>query len=316
MDYLLPYQALLHYEKIQAVRSEPQRQRILTDLKSYAHLEEIPMTRLIVDQPKVTLGNPAEVSEVLIAKIQQDIQQLRPWRKGPFTLFGIEIDAEWKSDLKWARVEPYLPSLEGKCIADIGCNNGYYMFRMLSHSPRMVIGFEPTLHYWEQFVFLQNFARQTSLHFERLGIEHISYFPHFFDIVFCMGILYHHPNPIELLRDIHCSLKIGGALFVECQGIPGSESVALFPSDRYAQVQNIWFVPTARCLENWLQRAGFEDIEIFRITPLTTDEQRSTNDSQGLSLKDFLNPENQNQTIEGYPAPIRIYLKAKKLKKN
>lgn len=312
MDYLLPYQALLHYDQIQKIRVESQRQRKNPLFESTPYLEEIPLSQLIFDQSVVTLGGREDISEDLRSKIQNDIEKLRPWRKGPFRLFGLEIDSEWKSDLKWKRVEERLNSLEGKVIADIGCNNGYYMFRMIPHKPRMVIGFEPTLHYFEQFCFLQNFARQSVLHFERLGVEHLSYFPKFFDLVFCMGILYHHSNPLGLLSDIYVALKEAGELIVECQGIPGAESVALFPAERYAQVPNIWFVPTMSCLEHWLKRSGFTQIETFGVYPLTASEQRTTPDSPGLSLKDFLNPANSNQTIEGYPAPVRIYVKAKK----
>lgn len=36
-----------------------------------------------------------------------------PWRKGPFSLYGVEIDTEWRSDLKWDRVLPHLSPLAG-----------------------------------------------------------------------------------------------------------------------------------------------------------------------------------------------------------
>src|SRR5437868_5478026 len=29
---------------------------------------------------------------------------LSPWRKGPFDLFGVHVDTEWRSDWKWSRV--------------------------------------------------------------------------------------------------------------------------------------------------------------------------------------------------------------------
>ena len=56
--------------------------------------------------------------------------QLKPWRKGPFHLFDLHIDSEWQSFMKWQLLAPHL-SLAGKKIADVGCNNGYYMFEML-----------------------------------------------------------------------------------------------------------------------------------------------------------------------------------------
>src|SRR5210317_1969272 len=31
------------------------------------------------------------------------LQTLHPWRKGPFSAFGVHIDTEWRSDFKWQR---------------------------------------------------------------------------------------------------------------------------------------------------------------------------------------------------------------------
>nr|WP_169730591.1 DUF1698 domain-containing protein [Carnimonas nigrificans] len=44
--------------------------------------------------------------------------------------------------------------------------------------------------------------------------------------------------------------------------------------------------------------------------PIPADEQRSTEWMTFQSLKDFLDPEDQHKTIEGYPAPRRALLVA------
>src|SRR6056297_170525 len=33
--------------------------------------------------------------------LEDALQGLHPWRKGPFDLFGVYIDTEWRSDWKW-----------------------------------------------------------------------------------------------------------------------------------------------------------------------------------------------------------------------
>jgi hypothetical protein len=48
------------------------------------------------------------------------LKGLIPWRKGPFNVFGTEIDSEWRSDWKWDRLRPFMGSLRGKTVADIG----------------------------------------------------------------------------------------------------------------------------------------------------------------------------------------------------
>lgn len=64
-------------------------------------------------------------------RIIHHLKQLMPWRKGPYHLFGIHIDCEWRSDFKWDRVLPHLSPLQGRTILDVGCGSGYHMWRML-----------------------------------------------------------------------------------------------------------------------------------------------------------------------------------------
>ena len=41
-------------------------------------------------------------------RIVHHLKQLMPWRKGPYHLFDIHVDCEWRSDFKWDRVLPHL----------------------------------------------------------------------------------------------------------------------------------------------------------------------------------------------------------------
>ena len=49
---------------------------------------------------------------------------LCPWRKGPLTIRGVDIDAEWRSDLKWNRVRSALADLTGNKVLEVGCGKG------------------------------------------------------------------------------------------------------------------------------------------------------------------------------------------------
>ena len=92
-------------------------------------------------------------------------------------------------------------------------------------------------------------------------------------------------------------------------GIPGVDPVALVPRGRYARARGIWFLPTESCLKNWLERVPFRKVECFFNEQLSIDEQRRTEWADIDSLKDFLS-EDGTETVEGYPAPRRIYFKA------
>ena len=258
----------------------------------------------------VRIGKRSDLSDKQYQRVLSLMRTFMPWRKGPFSIFDIEIDAEWQSQRKWNRLLPEIPELKGKTIADIGCNNGYYMFRMAAHAPKLVLGFEPYVQHYYTFSALQSFSGLKNICIDLLGIEHLPLFPDSFDCIFCLGILYHRPSPIDALRDLHAALKPGGCLLIESQAIAGAQSMALFPEKTYAKVPGTWFVPTTSCLHNWLARAGFSDIHCFCSHPMSSAEQRKTEWMTFESYQDFIDKNDPELTIEGYPAPWRVFFKA------
>ena len=260
----------------------------------------------------VKIGAPNDLSEAQRVQVQQALKAFCPWKKGPFDFFGTTIDAEWRSDWKWDRIQPHIQALHGRKVADIGCHNGYFMFRMADQQPLQVIGFEPVAKHFWNFQLIQNLIQQENLAFELLGVEHIDHYPSYFDTIFCLGILYHHTDPVGLLRKMHKALSHRGEIIIDCQGIPGDEPVALTPRGRYAQARGIWFLPTQSCLEHWMTRAGFTKLRCIFAAPLSIEEQRRTPWANINSLKDFLDPADASRTIEGYPAPWRYYIVAQR----
>jgi hypothetical protein len=74
-----------------------------------------------------------------------------------------------------------------------------------------------------------------------------------------MGVFYHRRSPIEHLLALKDCLVKGGELVLETLVIEGDENQVLVPEDRYAQMRNVWFLPSVPALERWLRRAGFSD---------------------------------------------------------
>lgn len=315
-DYLEPFSDGIDLEAINRVRAKRDywftRKGALPFKAAVERLPQFKSSLVDCAADAITVGQKDELSDSQHADLLQSMKDLLPWRKGPFKLFGHTIDSEWQSHLKWDRISPHLPDLKGKVVADIGCNNGYYMFRMAAHDPELVIGFDPMPRFCYAFQLVNRFTGLDNLKYELLGAEHMHYFRRLFDVVFCMGVLYHNRNPIQILTGIFESMKPGGDLILESQGIPGEGSYALFPEDRYAKMRNVWFFPTVDCIVNWTKKAGFKDVECFSIEATTTDEQRATEYAPWESLSDFLDPDDSSKTVEGYPAPIRICIKAKK----
>jgi tRNA (mo5U34)-methyltransferase len=315
-DYLEYYETDLKLDAILSLRQErqprlfePRTQRYFQAVQA---IQDLKTDYFDLSSSVIKVGKPEELSSEQQQQLYQSLTAFCPWKKGPFELFGTLIDAEWRSDWKWQRILPHITPLKHRKIADIGCHNGYFMFRMVHQQPDCVIGFEPYAKNFWNFQLIQNLIQQNNLHFELLGVEHIDLYPNFFDTIFCLGILYHHTDPVRLLRKIYTALSPQGEIIIDCQGIPGDLPIALTPRKRYANARGIWFLPTQTCLENWIARAGFNQIKCFFAEPISIQEQRRTPWANIDSLQQFLDPKNPALTLEGYPAPWRYYVISRK----
>ncbi|MBK1770101.1 MAG: tRNA 5-methoxyuridine(34)/uridine 5-oxyacetic acid(34) synthase CmoB, partial [Escherichia coli] len=182
------------------------------------------------------------------------------WRKGPFSLYGVNIDTEWRSDWKWDRVLPHLSDLTGRTILDVGCGSGYHMWRMIGAGAHLAVGIDPTQLFLCQFEAVRKLlGNDQRAHLLPLGIEQLPALKAF-DTVFSMGVLYHRRSPLEHLWQLKDQLVNEGELVLETLVIDGDENTVLVPGDRYAQMRNVYFIPSALALKNWLKKCGFVDI--------------------------------------------------------
>jgi len=256
---------------------------------------------------RVEIKIPA-LSKIGATQIKETALLMKPWRKGPFQINDLFIDSEWQSQIKYNLLEPHF-NLKDKIVGDIGCNNGYYLFRMLSQKPKKLIGFDPSAIYYSQFQFLNHFI-QSDIVYELLGVEHVEFYEHKFDVLFCLGVLYHRSDPVMMLKSLCKGLNKGGELILDTFMIDGEDEMCLTPKDRYSKIPNIYFVPTVPALINWCHRAGFESVEVIETMVTESNEQRKTEWIDTQSLEDYLDPNDSTKTVEGYPAPKRVYIKA------
>ncbi|MDF5891879.1 tRNA 5-methoxyuridine(34)/uridine 5-oxyacetic acid(34) synthase CmoB [Pseudomonas syringae pv. syringae] len=236
---------------------------------------------------------------------------LSPWRKGPFNVFGVHIDTEWRSDWKWSRVSPHL-DLKGKRVLDVGCGNGYYQWRMLGAGADSVIGVDPNWLFFCQFQAMQRYLPDLPAWHLPFALEDLPANLEGFDTVFSMGVLYHRKSPIDHLLALKDCLVKGGELVMETLVVPGDVHQVLVPEDRYAQMRNVWFLPSVPALELWMRRAGFTDVRCVDVSHTTVDEQRSTEWMRFQSLSDYLDPTDHSKTVEGLPAPMRAVVVGRK----
>ena len=261
-----------------------------------------------------TFGNTVSVSGRFDEdSINKTAKLLMPWRKGPFAIGDTVIDSEWQSNMKYNLLRPYF-NLKDKRVADIGCNNGYYMFRMLEDKPKALVGFDPSPLYKTQFDFINKFIK-SDIVYELLGVEHVEFYEEKFDTIFCLGVLYHRSDPVAMLKQLYKGLDKKGEVILDTFYIEGEDEMALCPESSYSKIPNIYFVPTIKALKNWCLRAGFLEFEVLETRVTEAEEQRKTEWIEGQSLEDFLDPEDSTKTVEGYPAPARVYVRLIKDKK-
>jgi tRNA (mo5U34)-methyltransferase len=260
----------------------------------------------------VAIGSSRDADSATLAQLEQALRALIPWRKGPYEVFGIHIDTEWRSDWKWDRVLPHLAPLEGRTVLDVGCGNGYHCLRMHGAGARRVIGIDPSPRFVVQFYMLKKYLGDIPVDVLPIGIEALPAAMEAFDTTFSMGVFYHRRSPMDHLRELRDTLRPGGELVLETLVIEGGTGEVLVPEGRYAMMNNVWFLPSAATLQIWLRKCGFTDVRLVDESVTTIEEQRSTDWMRFHSLADFLDPADHSLTAEGHPAPRRAVFIARK----
>lgn len=277
-------------------------------LEALAALPDGTVTGTHLDRDRVTVAG--SLAHGGAETLEQALRGLHPWRKGPFELFGLPIDTEWRSDWKWARLAGEIAPLAGRRVLDVGCGNGYHAWRMRGAGAEEVIGIDPSPLFIVQFHALQRYIDDPTVTLLPMGIERLPAELGAFDTAFSMGVLYHRREPMEHLTALRGALRSGGQLVLETLVIEGDETRCLVPRGRYARMGNVWFIPSSAMLLLWLARLGWRNPRIIDESVTSPDEQRRTDWMRFHSLAEFLDPQDPSRTLEGYPAPRRAVLLA------
>ena len=241
------------------------------------------------------------------AELTQALKQLMPWRKGPYQIGDLTLESEWRGDMKWDRLKNHIKPLTGKTVLDVGSGNGYFTYLMAIQGAEIALGIEPFLLFNYQFQAIRTLIKQTpKAYVLPIKLEQMPKQP-LFDSVFSMGVLYHQKDPQLHLQQLMDVMTNEGELILETLIIDKQHGDQITPEDRYARMRNVWHLPSTDTLHSWLQTSGFKNIKLVDVTKTTPEEQRATHwiGENTQSIKDFLDPNDDNLTVEGLPAPKR-----------
>ena len=296
------------YEALQPILADNFADNVHGDLPAWKSVVESLPSPTNVTQ-KLTTGSAGgdggDLSAKQIQVVREQLMKLRPWRKGPFNILGINIDSEWRSNWKWTRIAPQMSSLQGRKVLDVGCGNGYYALRMKGVGASLVIGIDPTLLFICQFMAISRLLNLQGVHALPLRLQELPKPVPRFDTTFSMGVLYHQRQPDQHLAELHTTLRPGGELILETLILPGDLPRVLEPEDRYARMRNVWHLPSISSLLEWIANAGFVNARVVDVSVTSVDEQRPTSWMTFDSLAHALDPDDPGLTIEGHPAPTR-----------
>lgn len=237
---------------------------------------------------------------------------LKPWRKGPFCLYGAEnnsqfyIDSEWQSNKKMKLILQALDTigynLKDKVVLDVGCNNGYYMFDLALRGVKHISGIDPIAIFFLQFYFIHKLTNISHCTFRLLGVQDVLQLNTKYDLILCLGVLYHRKEPLQTLKQLKSILAPNGILLLETLILQDKAATCLCPYPTYAKMPNVFYIFSPQALQNLSLHAGFKSCEILSYSYTDNTEQRSTDFIDKKSLGDYLTP---TQTIEGYPPACR-----------
>ncbi len=280
--------------------------------KVLQQLPRIKPTSMELDADTVRIGEHADCDDATRATLRDLLQQLRPWRKGPFEIFDIKIDTEWRSDWKWQRLQSHITPLADRLVLDVGCGSGYHCWRMLGAGAGHVLGVDPSQLYVAQFYAVKHFVGRANNFVLPLSLEALPDNMPVFDTVFSMGVIYHRRSALDHLQRLNNCLRPAGELVLESLVVEGDANETVAPKGRYARMRNVWLIPSCQTLQVWLERSGFKDVRLIDVTKTTPGEQRTTDWMPFESLTQALDAEDADKTVEGYPAPRRAIFLASK----
>lgn len=181
---------------------------------------------------------------------------------------GIVTPGTDASPAKLARLG--LPDdLRGKTVLDVGAYDGFFSFAAERWGAERVLAVD-TLAWergdrsgWPCFQ-LAHRALDSRVETRRLDVHDLAdASPGRFDVVLCLGVLYHLRTPLQALESL---ARVTGELLVLETHTDASHlrrpAMVWYPGDELAGDDSNWCGPNEALLETWLREVGFREVRV------------------------------------------------------
>ena len=166
--------------------------------------------------------------------------------------------------------------LKGKKVIDVGAWDGFFSFEA-ERRGAIVLAVDTVMWREEHKTFTTkkrgfNFARKilnSKIKDKEVEINDLSKkIVGEFDLVLCLGILYHMENPLGMCRKMSDICADGGMLILEthCDGLnehrPG---MIFYPKNEWNNDSENWWGPNIKCVQDMLKVAGFKEVKLISL---------------------------------------------------
>ncbi len=176
-----------------------------------------------------------------------------------------------------SQIQRYIPAdLSGKTVLDIGCNAGFFSIAAKQRNADHVLGIDTSPGFLKQAEFVRD-VLGLDIDYRNMSIYEIPDLARKFDIVLCLGVIYHCADPFRAAENVASvtahtaiveSALLGSSLLADKPVwefvFPGYESL---PHSLGEKERNYnWWFPNVAGLTALFQRAGFAAVEIISHT--------------------------------------------------
>ncbi len=202
--------------------------------------------------------NPIEERQ----EILNTVKRLEPWYHSFHLADWLRIEGSHDGDSVLASLDRlgFPHDFSGKTVLDAGCNAGYYSFVAKRRGAERVLGVELDSHCCRQAQYLSSLLG-LDVQFMNDDAHNVDASLGAFDIVICTGLMYHIPNPTNVLSKL--SAVCTDTILIESEFLldPALTSMARFIEGAYMGDPTNWWIYGPQCLEGMVRAAGFQSAE-------------------------------------------------------